>query len=272
MIDDIVNHSGGAHNKAAAPIHRKHGMTEPTTLRRVERVRHEIKRREVRVARVEELGPHFRRVTFSGESLADFVSASFDDHVKVFFEPAPGGEPARRDYTPRHYDNAARELTIEFALHGAGAASEWAAQAAPGQPLVIAGPKGSLVIPVDYDWHLLAGDETALPAVARRLEQLPAGTRAIVILRVADPADRRALRSDADVRLAWVDDDAALLAAVRALELPAGDGYAWCAGEAAAMAALRRVLVEDKGHPRESIRAAAYWKRGATAHHENLEG
>ena len=55
-------------------------------------------------------------------------------------------------------------------------------------------------------------------------------------------------------------------------DVSAGDGYAWCAGEAACMAALRRELVDVKGHPRESIRAAAYWKRGATGHHENLEG
>ncbi len=250
-------------------------MTVSPSVRRVERVRHDVKRRDLQVARVEELSPHFRRVTFTGESLADFVSASFDDHVKVFFAPAPGAaadDVARRDYTPRRYDIAARELAIEFALHGEGAASDWAAQATPGQSLTIAGPKGSLVIPVDYDWHLLVGDETALPAVARRLEQLPAGARAIVILQVADAADRRALHSDADVALTWVADDAALLAAVRALALPAGEGYAWCAGEAAAMAALRRVLVEDKGHPRDAIRAAAYWKRGATAHHENLEG
>ena len=248
-------------------------MTLSTSARRVERVRHELKRRDVQVARVEQLSPHFRRVTFTGDALRDFVSLSFDDHVKLFFAPADdGAEPARRDYTPRSYDNAAGELQIEFALHGEGAASDWAAQAAPGQTLTVAGPKGSLIIPVDYDWHLLVGDETALPAVARRLEQLPPGARAIVLLQVADLADRRELRSRADVRVTWVGDDAGLLAAVRALDLPAGEGYAWCAGEAAAMAALRRVLVEDKGHPRDAIRAAAYWKRGATAHHENLEG
>src|SRR5206468_9230053 len=121
-------------------------------------------------------------------------------------------------------------------------------------------------------WHLLIGDETALPAVARRLEELPAGTRAIVRLAVADPADRRLLASAADVDLQWVDSDAALLAAVRALALPAGEGYAWCAGEAGTMAELRRVLVDDKVHDRQAIRAAAYWKRGAVAHHENLDG
>ena len=67
------------------------------------------------------------------------------------------------------------------------------------------------------------------------------------------------------------DDAAAGLATVRTLVLPPGEGYAWCAGEAAEMAALRRVLVDEKGHDRHAIRAAAYWKRGATAHHETLE-
>jgi len=126
-------------------------------------------------------------------------------------------------------------------------------------------------VPTDYDWHLLIGDETALPAVARRLEELPAGTRAIVRLAVADPADRRALASQAALDLQWLDSDDALLAATRALALPSGEGYAWCATEAATAAALRRVLVDEKGHDRHAIRAAAYWKRGAVAHHENLE-
>lgn len=241
-------------------------MNSPVTARRVERVRHELKRRRLTVAHVDTLTPHFRRITFTDESLSDFVSASFDDHIKVFVDDA------RRDYTPRSFDNAARELVIEFALHGEGPAAEWAARAAPGHTLAIGGPKGSMIVPLDYDWHLLVGDETVFPAVARRLEQLPAGARAIVILQAADAVDRRVFKSAANVDLTWVETDAQLQAAVRALALPGGEGYAWCAGEAAAMAALRRELVDVKGHPREAIRAAAYWKRGATGHHENLEG
>jgi NADPH-dependent ferric siderophore reductase len=248
-------------------------MSNPTSTRRVERVRHELKRRDLTVTHVENVTPHFRRVTFTGESLHDFVSASFDDHVKVFFEPATeGAEPARRDYTPRRYDNAARELVIEFALHGAGPAAEWAERARPGDSLTIGGPKGSFIVPVDYDWHLFVGDETAFPAVARRLEQLPAGTRAIALLQAADAADRRTFATAAAADVRWFATDAELQAAVRELRLPEGEGYAWCAGEAAAMAAVRRVLVDDKGHPRDAIRAAAYWKRGAISHHENLEG
>ena len=237
---------------------------------RVQRVCHELKRRELQVLRVEAISPHFRSITFGGESLADFVSASFDDHVKFMLD-ADGTEPVRRDYTPRHFDAAARELTLEFALHGDGPAALWTAQAAPGQRATIGGPRGSFVVAADHDWHLLVGDETALPAVTRRLEELPPTTKAIVILQVSDPADRRALHSAAALDLQWVADAPSLLAAVRALTLPAGEGYAWCAGEAATTAQLRRILVEDKGHDRRAIRAAAYWKQGAVAHHENLE-
>jgi NADPH-dependent ferric siderophore reductase len=244
--------------------------TTPRAASRVQRVRHELKRRDVQVLRAEALSPHCRSITFGGESLADFVTASFDDHVKLFLDQGDL-EPVRRDYTPRRFDAAARELTVEFALHGDGPAARWAAQAAPGQRATIGGPRGSFIIPVDYDWHLLAGDESALPAIARRLEELPAGARVTVLLQVSDAADRRTLRSAAKVDLQWVADADELVRRVRALALPPGEGHAWCAGEAGAMAALRRVLVEEKGHDRHAVRAAAYWKRGATAHHENLE-
>jgi NADPH-dependent ferric siderophore reductase len=210
-----------------------------------------------------------RSITFTGETLDSFVSASFDDHVKLLLEI--DGEIVRRDYTPRRYDAARRELTIEFDLQSDGPAARWAAAARPGQRAAIGGPRGSFVVAPDHDWHLLAGDETALPAISRRLEELPAGTRAIVVLQVADPRDRRALPTAAALELQWVDSPDALLAAVRALTLPPGEGYAWCAGEASVMAALRRALVDEKGHDRRAIRAAAYWKRGSAAHHENLE-
>lgn len=241
---------------------------DPNKNGRVRRVRHEIKRRELTVVAAESITPNMRRVTLTGDSLEDFISASFDDHIKLFF-PTEGDSPEMRDYTPRAFSNAERRLVIEFAQHGDGPAAAWSAAAQPGDTLTIGGPRGSFIIPTDYDWHLLAGDETALPAIARRLEELPAGTRAIVLLQVAE-ADRRTLASQADVELRWVDSDAALLEATRGLTLPAGEGYAWCAGEAHTMAAMRQILVEEKGHDRQAIRAAAYWKRGAANHHENL--
>jgi len=236
---------------------------------RVQRMRHDAIRRDVEVARVEVLGPNLRGVTFSGDMLEGFVSASFDDHVKLMLEI--DGEAVRRDFTPRRFDAARRELTIEFDLHATGPAARWAGTATPGQRVVIGGPRGSFVIDPTLDWHLLVGDETALPAISRRLEELPASTQAIVVLQITDPGDRRPLPTAARLQLQWVQDAGELARAVRALVLPPGEGYAWCAGEASAIATVRRILVDEMGHDRHAIRAAAYWKRGSSAHHENLE-
>jgi NADPH-dependent ferric siderophore reductase len=244
-------------------------MSEQPNLSRVQRVRHELKRRTLDIVRITDLSPHLRAIVLSGPDLAGFVSASFDDHIKVFLDT--GAEtPVMRDYTPRRYDAAAGELTLEFALHGDGPAARWAASAQVGERVSIGGPRGSFVVPTDYDWHLLVGDLSALPAIARRLEELPPGSRAIVRAHVAE-ADRRTLASAAEVDLQWVDDAAELTDAVRQLVLPAGEGYAWCAGEAQTMAAVRRILVDDKGHNRHAIRASAYWKHGSVAHHQDLE-
>ena len=182
-------------------------------------MRHERKRRRVEVVHVETLSPHFKSITFRGDALGDFVSSSFDDHVKFMFDE-DSAEPVRRDYTPRKYDALARELTIEFAVHGEGRAAQWAMQAVPGQQVTIGGPRGSFIIPTDYEWHLLVGDETALPAIHRRLEELPQGTRAIVVVQVADVADRRDLSSAARIDLQWVPSADAMLDAVRELAWP----------------------------------------------------
>ncbi len=123
----------------------------------------------------------------------------------------------------------------------------------------------------NYDCHLLVGDETALPAITRRLEELPAGAQAIVLIQAGDPQDRRDFASAAITTVQWVRHSGQLIDAVRSLHLPAREGYAWCAAEACVAAELRRILVEEKGHDRHAIRAAAYWKKGAVAHHENLE-
>jgi NADPH-dependent ferric siderophore reductase len=233
---------------------------------RVQRVRHELKRRAVEVVKVEPLGAHFVAVTFRGEELVDFVSASFDDHLKFMFDDETG-EAIRRDYTPRRYDRAARELTIEFALHGDGKASSWARQAAVGQRATIGGPRGSMIIPADYAWHLLAGDATALPAIRRRIEELPAGVRAVVVV-ACDEAVTLAGAAQVDV---WqVADGAALVEAIRAMPLPAEDAFVWFGGEASIAARVRDVVHGEKGFPRSASRISAYWKQGASDHHEDL--
>jgi NADPH-dependent ferric siderophore reductase len=234
------------------------------------RVRHELKLRDLTVARIERLGDGFAAITFAGDALADFTSLSFDDHVKFMFPDADaGGEYVRRDYTPRRFSREARELVIEFALHGDGRASDWARHAVVGQQACVGGPRGSMIVPLELDWHVLAGDATALPAIARRLEELPGGSRAIVLVH-AEPADRRVFAGTADVDLRWFDTPEALVADLQALALPPGRGFAWGGGEASLMARVRQVL-NDKGVPREATRVSAYWKRGVAEHHENLE-
>jgi NADPH-dependent ferric siderophore reductase len=175
----------------------------------------------------------------------------------------------RRDYTPRRFSREALELTIEFALHGDGKASDWARNAAVGQRALVGGPRGSMIVPLELDWHVLAGDATALPAIARRLEELPGGSRAIVLVHAA-PADRRAFAGAADVDVRWFDTPEALVAELEALALPPGRGFAWGGGEASMMARVRQVL-NGKGVPREATRVSAYWKHGVAEHHENLE-
>ena len=117
MIGDIINQPAD-------------GIGTMQAQRRVERVRHELRWREVQIARVEPLGAEFVRVVFEGATLEGFVSLGFDDHVKFIFDDRTGGEPIRRDYTPRSFDAVRRELTIDFALHGDDEACAWAQRAA----------------------------------------------------------------------------------------------------------------------------------------------
>ncbi|KAA1013540.1 siderophore-interacting protein [Paraburkholderia panacisoli] len=263
----------------------------------VQRVRHPLKFRLLQVKQVRTLSPHLIRVTFTGDDLHDFVSASFDDHMKVFF-PEPGADkpvlpeagpngpvfaagqprPTARDFTPRRFDRDALELDIEFAMHEAGPAANWAAQAKVGQYLGVGGPRGSLMIPTAFDWHLLVGDDTALPAIARRLEELPAGARVAAVIEVADPSARIEFTTQAELHLVWCyrseadQRGAALLQAVRDIYLPEdGEGYVWAAGESATMRAVRHHLVGERGVDKSRIRAASYWKQGAEAVHETLD-
>ena len=239
-----------------------------TDIPTIERVRHDLKLREVTVARINRVSPGFVSISFQGEALADFTSLSFDDHVKFMFNDA-NGEQVRRDYTPRRIDTGAREIDIEFALHGHGGAAEWARNATIGQRAVIGGPRGSMILPLAMDWHLLIGDDSALPAVTRRLEELPAGARVDAVLLVG-AADRRAFATRADARIHWVDSDDALLQVLKDLPLQPGAGLAWGGGEAALMARVRQVLVET-GMPRQAAKVSAYWKRGVADHHERLD-
>ena len=254
-------------------------MTEVVT-QTIHRVMHEIKRRRLEVLRVVDLTPRMRRITVGGPELAGFISLGSDDHVKLFFPQTAEEQasleglelsaglkstslPPMRDYTPRRFDLKTGELDIDFVLHGDGPASTWAAQAQLGQTLHIGGPRGSMVVPDMFDSYLLIGDETALPAIARRLEELPANRRATVVVEVENAAEEQPLQSAASVEVIWVHRDQAtedLLKTVEQLKMPEGQLYAWVATESALSRKARKVLLDTHGLEEAWIKAAGYWR------------
>lgn len=261
-----------------------------------ERMRHVLRFRVVQVKHSELISAGMLRLVFEGPELAGFQSPGFDDHVKLIFPDSDTGSimcpqvgpngviwpddsrPIMRDYTPRHYDADSGLLTIDFALHEAGPATAWALAARPGDSLGVGGPKGSMIIPTDFDWHLLVGDETALPAIARRLHALPASAHAVVLAEVDRPEHVFDLPSEAQVTIHWVyrsegtaGSFSGLPDALAQLEFPAGDCFAWVACETLVARALRAALIERGLHPKR-IKAAGYWRRGAAASHEPIEG
>ncbi len=245
------------------------------------RVRHELRFRQLVVSGVTDLTPSMRRVMLTGPELEGFHSPGFDDHVKLFFprsgeegqvkQPAPDGaagddKPIMRDFTPRHYDAAANRLEIDFALHENGPAIDWARSVKPGDLLSIGGPRGSMLIPLAFDWHLLVGDETALPAIARRLEELPVGARAIVVAAVAGPEHQLPLTSAANVTLQWVhrpltagNDATPFLTALADLEFPEGDWFGWIAAEAGVSRTIRAWLETERAANPAWLKASGYW-------------
>jgi len=250
-------------------------------------LRHEVVFRRIEVLRVQALTPHMRRIVFGGDELRGFHSPVPDDHVKIFLPnrdgelvvPTMGAEgpvypPGRdpspaRDYTPRRFDADTSELVIDFVLHGDGPASEWAAQAAPGQVIGLGGPRGSFRMAGDYDRYVLIGDETALPAIARWIEKMPAGTHAVVRVEIPDDADRQEFHTQARIDLAWLPRDGAAAAgsdrlerALDAIGAIDGDTFYWIAAESS-RARRMRLALEANGVPRDSIRATGYWKAGA---------
>jgi NADPH-dependent ferric siderophore reductase len=243
------------------------------------RVRHEARRRTLTIKKAEKIAAHMIRVTLIGD-LDGFTSLGFDDHVKLFFPdgtPNADGAPNMlgRDFTPRRFDRAANTLEIDFAIHDAGPATRWAEQAKPGQTLALGGPRGSFIIPSAYDWHLLIADETGLPAIARRLAELPAGTRVVVLCEVDGPADEIAFDTKANAIVTWAHRNGApagsggvLVQALSTQQMPGGDYYAWVACESLVAKDLRRLLIADFGANPKWIRAAGYWRRGAAAVHE----
>ena len=260
----------------------------------IQRVRHELVYRTLKVARVQQLTPCMLRVTFTGDQLEGFHSPAFDDHVKIFF-PLPGQHypvlpiagpdgplpppvgvvsPAR-SYTPRHFDPVTGELDIDMVLHGDGPAMTWVASARPGDVVGIGGPRRSFLLPDELSWQLMMGDETALPAISRRLERLPVGTDVTVAVEVANARERLPLNTEADLRVTWLTRDGAepgtttaLDEAVRSLDIPTMPCYIWGAGESRQMRGIRSYLQRELGIEASRMRVTGYWTRGIPDHVE----
>ena len=131
----------------------------------------------------------------------------------------------------------------------------------------IAGPRASMVVPDIFDSYLLVGDETAIPAIGRRLEELPAGRRVVAVIQIEDEQERQPLPSAAQVEVIWVKRDEDLLARLEALALPEGKLYSWVALEKSLTRQAKALLLE-KGVAEDALKAAAYWRADGTADDE----
>lgn len=261
--------------------------------RSVTRVRHEVRLRLVEVVAKELVTPRLVRIKVAGDQLRGFASPGFDDHVKVFI-PADGNRflnvpvlgrdgpileagarrPVMRDYTPHDFDPVASTLQLDFVLHDAGPATAWARRVDPGDRIIIGGPRGSSIIGAGFDLHLLIGDETAMPAIRRRLSELPAGLRVLVIAEVDGPEDEGPLESRAELEVRWChrthrsgEVPFSLSEALTGVHLHEVDYYAWIACESADAKALRAALLA-RGVHRSALKASGYWRRGAQATHD----
>ncbi|GAA0357899.1 siderophore-interacting protein [Actinoallomurus spadix] len=241
-----------------------------------------------RVERVERLTPHLIRVVIGGDGLAGFAAGEYTDHyVKILF-PVPGVEypepfdmeavrrdlprdqwPRQRSYTVRSWDAEARELAIDFVYHGDyGLAGPWAARVRPGEEVLFLGPGGAYAPNEKADWHLLVGDESALPAIAASLERLSEDATARVFVEVAGAEDEVPLAAPGDTRITWLHRGAAevgdaLVEAVRDLEFPPGEVHAFVHGEAGFVKRLRRHLRLERGLSMDQLSISGYWRLGA---------
>jgi len=239
------------------------------------------------VTRVEQLTPHMVRIVVGGAEVAALPAGEFTDHyVKVLF-PQPGVDypdpfdmgviretmphetwPVVRTYTIRRLLPEAGEMWVDFVVHGdAGIAGPWAASAQPGDPFRFMGPGGAYTPDPAAGWHLLAGDESALPAIAAALEGMPPGAPVTAFVEVAGPDEEQKLETVADARVTWLHRGdrpvgEALVAAVREFAFPAGRVHAFVHGEAGFVKDLRRHLRLDRGLPMAQLSISGYWRRG----------
>ncbi len=218
------------------------------------------------------LTPNMRRIVLHGPELAGFPGDQEGGYVKLVFAPAEdGGKPTLRSYTIRAFDPVALALTLDFVDHGdEGPASAWANHAQPGDPITVRGPGDPKRAPPGADWYLLAGDMSALPALAVNLERLPANARGYALIEVLSEEDRQTIEHPEGIELTWlVNPDTArpnalLDERVRTLPWLPGTPYPWFAGEFSTMRSMRRYFRDESGIDKHAMYCSCYWKMGDT--------
>lgn len=246
-----------------------------------QRVRNELRFRELTVLRVARISSGFQRIVLGGEQLDGFTSHGFDDHCKIFFPKAgehfvppevteegivwgDGPRPASRDYTPL-YDASRHELLLDFYIHDGGVASDWALHAQPGDRLTIGGPRGSLVVPEDYAWQLYVCDESGMPALRRRLEglsQLAVRPKVTAVVSIDDAAYQDYLAHLNGFDIQWVIGHQPAIVAdkLASITVPAEDYFIWLTGEGEVVKSLMS-RYETDAIDKQQVRAQAYWHK-----------
>ncbi|WP_404474600.1 siderophore-interacting protein [Microbacterium aerolatum] len=235
------------------------------------------------------LTPHLVRIVAGGPGMSAVEDNGFADaYTKMLFAPAEAGItppydmdrlreelpiellPTRRTYSIRRFDLDAGRIWIDFVTHGdEGIAGPWAANAKPGDPVVLGGIGGGYAPDVAADWHLLVGDESAIPAISSALEAMPADAAGIALLEVQDESEQLELTAPAGVELRWLHRGEKtagttdlLIDAVRALEWQPGRVQVFAHGERGAMKQLRPHLTDERGVDRTQLSLSAYWAYG----------
>ncbi|QDP94542.1 siderophore-interacting protein [Microlunatus elymi] len=243
--------------------------------------------RTATVARKQWLNPDMVRLYFTGPDLSELPELTFTDHyVKILFPPAgadfswpfdpdalresaPADQwPVTRTYTIRSFDRDSGELAIDFVVHGdEGLAGPWAAAAEPGAQIGFRGPGGAYAPQDDFDSHLLAGDEAAIPAIAAALDRLPAHARATVYLEVSDSEHHQPLPAEDRTSVVWVHRGdrpygEPLARTVREQGLPDGKLQVFIHGNAEMIKDLRRYLFVEQHLDRRQVSISGYWRTG----------
>jgi NADPH-dependent ferric siderophore reductase len=229
----------------------------------------------LRVVKAFDVAPHMRRVQLTGDNLDEFQPKPGQEIVLQLRQP--DGEVARRHYTIRGFDRAAKLIDVDFVLHGHRTPGvSWALEARPGDTIDIRGPRGRIAIDPAAGWYLFLGDDTAIPAIFGMLEALPATANAHVFIEIGDDSDRQTVTTPAQVKLDYCSRQGAvpgpndlLARALAGFTFPPGNGQAFTLGETGNIRTLRHALIE-RGFIREQIYSEGYWRPGRIGGHDHV--